>query len=242
MSTSENPYASFGLATAAQAPAAERATFLRKTYMHLAVAIYAFVALEYAIFNLVQVDVVMARFFAMRFAPLLLLGGFIVAAWVAQSWANSGASSAMQYAGLFLYVAAESVIFVPILWYAQQLGGGVSIIGTAGVVTLLLFGGLTAAVFLTGADFSFLRTGLWIGSLVAFGLILYAALFGMQLGVLFTVAMIVLAAGFILYDTSNVLHHYRTDQHVAAALALFASVALLFWYVLQLVMAFSSRD
>ena len=46
--------------------------------------------------------------------------------------------------------------------------------------------------------------------------------------------MVILAAGFIVYDTSNVMHHYRTDQHVAAALALFGSVALMFWYVLRL--------
>jgi FtsH-binding integral membrane protein len=45
-----------------------------------------------------------------------------------------------------------------------------------------------------------------------------------------------------MYDTSNVLHHYRTDQYVAASLALFASVAMLFFYVLRLVMAFSNRD
>jgi FtsH-binding integral membrane protein len=51
--------------------------------------------------------------------------------------------------------------------------------------------------------------------------------------------MIAYAAGAILYNTSNVLHHYRPDQHVAASLALFASVALLFWYVLQLVIALS---
>jgi FtsH-binding integral membrane protein len=37
-----------------------------------------------------------------------------------------------------------------------------------------------------------------------------------------------------LYDTSNVLHHYRIGQHVAASLALFASVALLFWYIVRL--------
>ena len=43
-------------------------------------------------------------------------------------------------------------------------------------------------------------------------------------------------AGYILYDTSNVLHHYRTDQHVAASLALFASLATLFWYMIRLLM------
>jgi len=54
--------------------------------------------------------------------------------------------------------------------------------------------------------------------------------------------MIALACGYILYDTSNILHHYRTDQHVAAALALFASVAVLFWYVIRLLIALSGRE
>ena len=44
-----------------------------------------------------------------------------------------------------------------------------------------------------------------------------------------------------LYHTSNVMLHYRTDQHVAAALALLAAVALLFWYVLRIMMIFSRR-
>lgn len=74
------------------------------------------------------------------------------------------------------------------------------------------------------------------------GLIVCAILFGFNLGVLFSGVMVGLAAGYILYDTSNVMHHYRTDQYVAASLALFASVALLFWYVLRLVMSFSSSD
>ena len=52
----------------------------------------------------------------------------------------------------------------------------------------------------------------------------------------FSYAMIALACGYILYDTSNVLHNYRTDQYVAAALALFAAVMLLFWYVLRILL------
>ena len=54
--------------------------------------------------------------------------------------------------------------------------------------------------------------------------------------------MIGLMSGWILYDTSNILHHYPTDMHVAAALELFADIALLFWYIIQLVMEMSSRD
>ena len=75
--------------------------------------------------------------------------------------------------------------------------------------------------------------------LAALGLIACAIFFQFALGPIFTVAMIALACGYILYHTSNILHHYRIGQHVAASLSLFASVALLFWYILQL---FMSRD
>ena len=64
-------------------------------------------------------------------------------------------------------------------------------------------------------------------------------LFDFNLGNLFAGVMVAFAAAYILYYTSNILHHYRLDQHVAASLALFASVALLFWYILQL---FMNRD
>lgn len=82
---------------------------------------------------------------------------------------------------------------------------------------------------------SFLRSILMIGGFIALGVIVASIVFGFSLGMLFAAIMVLFAAGAILYDTSNVLHHYRTDQHVAASLALFASVALLFWYVRQLV-------
>ena len=66
-------------------------------------------------------------------------------------------------------------------------------------------------------------------------------LFNFQLGVWFSGAMIGFASMYILYETSNVLHRYRTDQYVAAALALFAAVALLFWYILRLMMELQRR-
>jgi len=48
-----------------------------------------------------------------------------------------------------------------------------------------------------------------------------------------------LAGAAILFDTSNILRTYPEDRYVSAALQLFASVALMFWYVLRL---FMSRD
>ena len=117
------------------------------------------------------------------------------------------------------------------------LARGTSIIESAATTTLAIFAGLTIFVFTTKKAFSFLRGILVVASLVAGGAILCSFLFGFGLGPFFTIAMIALAAGYILYYTSNIIHHYQTHQHVAAALALFASVALLFWYVLQLFMS-----
>jgi hypothetical protein len=157
--------------------------------------------------------------------------------YVADRWASSATSVGMQYAGLGLYVVAEAVIFVPILYIAKAMDPTMGLIGSAAITTLALFGGLTAVVFITRKDFSFLRGILMFGGFAAIGLIVVAVLFQFTLGPIFIYAMIALACGYILYYTSNVLHHYRIGQHVAAALALFAAVALLFWYILQLFMS-----
>ena len=62
------------------------------------------------------------------------------------------------------------------------------------------------------------------------------AIFGFQLGTWFSVAMIGFAGVAVLYDTSNIIHNFPEDRYVAAAMQLFASIALMFWYVLRLVM------
>jgi FtsH-binding integral membrane protein len=59
-------------------------------------------------------------------------------------------------------------------------------------------------------------------------------IFGFHLGTFFSVGMVAFAGAAILYDTSNVIHHFPEDRYVGAALELFASVALMFWYVLRI--------
>jgi FtsH-binding integral membrane protein len=217
---------------AARAEPNERADFIKKTYLHLAGAVLAFCALEYVYISQGIAQNIFDMIGHGRGSWLVVLLLFMGVSWLANSWALSSTSVGMQYAGLSLYVVAESLLFG---------GPDNTIIPTAGLITLLMFAGLTVAVFVTGHDFSFLRTGLIVAGFGAMGLIVCSAIFGFQLGNLYTIALIVLACGYILYDTSNVLYHYRIGQHVAASLALFASVALLFWYVLRLVMSMQSR-
>jgi FtsH-binding integral membrane protein len=141
----------------------------------------------------------------------------------------------MQYIALAGFVVAEAIIFVPLLYIANLYAPGA--IQSAAVVTLLGFAGLTGVVFVTRKDFSFLGSVLRWGFIVAIVLIVAALLFGFELGTFFSVGMIALAGAAILYDTSNILHHYPEDRYVGAALELFASVALMFWYVLRLFMS-----
>jgi FtsH-binding integral membrane protein len=235
------PYANFG-SLAIDAPVDARRTFIRKTYLNLMVAIYAFVALEWLFFTLGWEVRALQLISNTPMAWLLVMGAFFVVSVIANRWAQSDTSPSMQYAGLYLYVAAEALLFLPLLALAKaqtitiQGVGNVNVIAAAGVTTLIIFGGLTAFTFITKQDFSFLGRFLGLTMISAMALIAVSIIFGLHLGVWFVWAMIVAACGYILYYTSNVLHHYRTDQYVAASLALFASVALLFWYVLQIFM------
>jgi FtsH-binding integral membrane protein len=135
------------------------------------------------------------------------------------------------------FVVAEAIIFVPLLYIAMLTQPAV--IESAAGVTLLGTAGLTAVAFMTRKDFSFLRGLLMWGGMLALVAIAGGVLFGFELGTWFSVAMIGFAGAAVLYDTSNVLHHYPEDRYVGAALELFASIALMFWYVLRL---FMSRD
>jgi FtsH-binding integral membrane protein len=222
-----------------QAQPSERAAFIRKTYAHLAGAILAFIGLEIYMINS-PIATMLLNVMSMRFGWLLILGAFIILGRLASGLAASTVSPSVQYAGLTLYVIAEAVIFAPILLIATHFSSP-EVLPTAAILTLLLFGGLTLVVFTTKKDFSFLRGILSIGFMLALGLIVCAVLFGFNLGLIFSFVMVLLASGAILYDTSRIMLHFGPDQYVAASLQLFASVALLFWYVLQIVMSLSRR-
>ncbi len=219
-----------------------RLTFIRKTYAHLAGAILAFVALETVLLKSITEQQIMSIFGASPWSLLIVMLAFWGASWVATQWAQSDSSPAMQYMGLGLYVVAESFIFLPILYVATHYIKDPNLIPAAGAMTLCVFAGLTISVFTTGKDYSFLAPALSVGSMIVFGLIICSMIFGFSLGLIFSFAMVALLSGYILYETSQVMLHFPTDKHVAAALMLFSSIATLFYYILRILMAFSSRD
>ncbi|HQW28164.1 MAG: US12 family protein [Verrucomicrobiales bacterium] len=224
-----NPY------TVADAAPAERTAFIRRTYLHLGFAILAFIGVEWFLLGQSWAPALIQKMTG-GMGWLVVLGAFMGISFLAERLASSEASKGAQYAGLILFVVAEAVIFMPLLYMAMFYANDGQVILKAGVTTGFVFGGLTFAAFATGKDFSFLRGFLMVGGFVALGIIIVSMIFGFNLGTLFAGAMALFASISILYNTSNVIHHYRTDQYVSAALSLFASVALLFWYILRIFM------
>lgn len=225
---------------AADALPSERTEFIKKTYLHVAGAILAFALLEAFLFQLGLPAAMISLLGTSRFSWLIVLGAFVGVSYLAERWAVSETSIEKQYAGLGIYVVAEAIIFMPLLFVAQKIAGG-EILFNAAFLTLLLFTGLTYTAFTTKKDFSFLGSVLKIGGFVGLGIIGASILFGFTLGLIFSGFMIVLAGAAILYNTSNIMYRYHTGQYVSAALSLFASVALLFWYILRLLLGMSSR-
>jgi FtsH-binding integral membrane protein len=242
----------------------ERVTFLRRTYGLLSLSLIGFAASTFVIMRFMTKTSYQFSDWALqgRWSWLMVMGAFMLVGYMAERLARSETSRGIQYAGLALFVFAESVILQPLLWQLFiQFGNpadftvdasynvtgfvassmAVKILTEAIIITLTIFVGLTATVFVTKKDFSFMRGILMIGSFAALGIIVASLIFGFQLGAIFSGAVILLMAGYVLYQTSLVMSHFPPTHYVAAALMLFSTIATLFWYVLRLLMELNRR-
>jgi FtsH-binding integral membrane protein len=229
----------------ADAPAADRAAFFRRTYGLVAIGFAAFAALLAIFFiGFDRQEGIAFALFSGLFSMMKSLGGWsillvMLAFWgattVAQSLAFNRASRGSQYAGLGLYVVLEALIFIPLIGYVilSTKGNASTVLVPAGIVTGGMIAGLTALVFMTNLDFSFLKVAIILGSFAALAIVLVAAIAGLSLGAWFSIAMIVLMATVILYQTNEIKNTLETDQHVAAAFILFSSFVTLLFYVIR---------
>lgn len=212
----------------------EQAEFFKKTYLHVAFAILGFIVVEAFLLKFVPETIIFAMIGA-KYSWLFILGLF----WLGSTFSNRLSfhpSQEKQYLGLGLYVILEAIIFLPLLAVAT-LYSEANVIMPAALVTLFMFTGLTAVVLFTKTDFSFLRTVVLIGGFVSLGTIVAGAIFGFNLGLWFSAGMVVLASASILYQTHQIKEQFATNQYVGAALQLFSSIMLLFWYVLRIFMS-----
>ena len=211
----------------------DQQSFLRATYGHLLGAVAAFIGLEYVFF---VTGVAAALVPIMTSNWLIVLGGFMLLGFVTRYFTARSSTPGMQYLEMAVTIVLQAVIFIPLLAYAVYFTDG-SVLYTAAIVTLAIFGVMSAVVAYSGKDFSFLGPFLAVIGIAALVAIVGAVLFSVSLGFYFALAMAVFAAVTVLYETSKVLHSYGPGQHIAAATGLFASVALLFYYVLMALMS-----
>lgn len=243
----------------------DRVAFLRKTYGILGGALIAFAVLTAGMMRFAtEASLRYAAWFSgyqgegrppTMWHAVVVGALFIGVCLFAQRLAQSQTSRGVQYLGLSMGIVAYSALLQPLLWglifgfgnpamrEAGVLlsGQAASILGQAIIVTLAIFVGLTLTVFITRKDFSFLRGALMLGMFAMIGVGLASWAFGFSVGALYFGAGILLMSGYILYQTSAIMSAFPPSAYVAAALMLFATVATLFIYVLQLVMSLNQR-
>ena len=220
-----------------------RATFYKKTYTHVALAFLGFLLVEALIFSTpALVNGIMSIFMINKWMIIGVMVAFSFASGYVERMAYTASDKKMQYVALGLYILLEAFIFVPLIGMAFMAGGEgtiQNILLPGVIITVALFAGLILTVFITGKDFTFLKAAIGIGFMVMFGIAIIGMIFGFNIGSWFSIGMIVLMAGAILYQTSQVANAYHQEQYVAASVAIFASFMTLLFYVIRLL---SSRD
>lgn len=236
-----NPYALGSLTPAALAAADERATFLRRTYSLLLAAVLTFAATLWAAGNVEPVralaDSLARTIFGSRWGWILYLGLFIGGSWLVHAFAERKPINLVLFFG---FAFLMGLLTAPLIYMVLAKGAaGVTAINQAAVLTALIFTGLTAYVFYSGKNFSFLGGALSIGSFALIGIAIAGMLFGFSVGIWWSVLAVVLFVGYILYDTDAILKRYPTTAYVSAACVLFVDVILLFQHLLMIL---SRRD
>lgn len=212
----------------------QKVTFYKKTYLHVALAILAFVFVETALLALAG-NYIVSLLTSGKTIWMFVIGGMWLGSFLANKWTMSQ-SRAIQYGGLAFYVILQALIFSPMILMAVAYSGG-ELLFQAAVITSMLFVGLTGIALTSNKDFSFLRSIIIIGGSISLGLIIAGMIFGFNLGLWFSVGMVFLAGASILYETNQLKNIYAPNQYVGAALQLFSSIMLLFWYVLRILMS-----
>ncbi len=217
----------------AQAPPEVRSTYMTAVYVRLLFGIAAFILSSWWLFTTGLAESIAT--FVLNTSWLLILGGFMIVSWMATSLVMRMQGAGAQYGAYAVIVAANVLLFATPLWLAAEFAPGS--IELAAQTSVAAFAVLSFIAIRTSKDFSFLRGFLMWGGFLALGLIVLGTLTSFNLGLWFTIGMIGFAGAAILYDTQKIYRTFPVGTETIAAIHLFSSIALLFWYVLQLFMS-----
>lgn len=229
-----------GTVSAAQATTPARLAFLRKTYSLFSLAMVLWMGTAAALISNVSALNAVAGLVGGGIGGfmLYLFGAFILLRVTAKTFP-------LNVIGLSLFAVFMGAFTAPVVAMYLGLEGGVGIVLQAFLLTLTVFGALTAYVLTTKKDFSFMRGALSICMGLVFGMVILAVFgagFAVDIvsGTGWSVAIVLLFGGYMLYDTSNILHRYPANMAASAAATLFLDFVIMFIHMLRLVGA--SRD
>ncbi len=210
-----------------------RTAFMGRVYARLVAGVAAFVLIELYLFTSGLAVAITEFIFSTSW--LLILGGFMVVSWLANSVALRATTPGSQWGGYLLLVAANALIFAPMLVIAEvQVPGTVAAAGQYSISGFVI---LSVIAHRSARDFTWLGATLrWFGVLALVAIVI-AVVTGSALGTWFSLAMIGFAGAAILYETQVILRETPPGRETVAAMALFSSLALMFWYVLRLLMS-----
>ena len=169
---------------------------------------------------------------------LLTLGGYFGLLFATTRYRNSSLGLVFVFAltGFMGYTLG------PILNAYLALPNGGQVVMTAMGATGVIFLGLSGYALTTRKDFSFMGGFLMVGILVAFMAGLGAVFFEMPgLSLAVSSMFVLLMAGLILYETSNIIHGGETN-YIMATVTLFVAIFNLFTSLLHLLGAFNSNE
>jgi FtsH-binding integral membrane protein len=218
-------WGSFGAETAARAGVEERMGFVRKVYaLFFAAILFAIVGVGVGVSYRPLLVFAFEHPYVMFFA---MIGGVMGAQAVRHV-------PGVNLAALFGFTALTGVVISPLIAVYTRLNPA-SIL-QAGVLTVAIFGGLTAYVFVSKKDFSFMRGMVVTGLIVVFAasLLNFFVVGSSAFAFAISCAALLLFSGFVLYDTSNIIRRYPTNEYVSGALSLYLDAFNIFLALLRL--------
>ena len=208
-----------GVTAVASVSTTERLVFIKKVYSLLALSMVTAAVGAYLgsgpLLLLVAPNLML--FFILEFA-LIIFASFV------------SRKPGLNMLALFSFTTISGLTLGPLLYRV-----GPSIAMEAFALTAITFASLTLYVVFSKKDFSFMSGFLMTGLIVVIaGGILNIFIGSPIMHFVMSGASVLLFSGFILYDTSNILRYYSTDEHVSATLALYLDVLNLFIALLSI--------
>ena len=215
--------------TAEHASVSERMGFVRKVYaLFFAATLFA---IGGVVLSLAFPQVFVRLVWEHPYISLIVLFGGVMGAQAVRH------TPGVNLIALFGFTTLTGIIISPLMWVVSNTNP-VSIL-YAGVLTVGIFGGLTAYVFVSKKDFSFLRGMVTTGLIVVFlaALMNFFFMCSSALGFAISAAALLLFSGFVLYDTSNIIRRYPTNEYVQGALSLYLDAFNIFLALLRILNA-----